>query len=593
MKLLAAKTLRLAALTAGLVLCGLPLAAQEAGEKEPAERLAAYEVSIASADPVAAAAYLKDGEARELAEADPRKAAALLGKAEALKDLKELMAMRWEAARVNQLNQALAIRLDAGKPLARLGVGPEPEKLLGWLKNYAPSYNEEKTAVVKKAIRQWEVVFGTMTDTRSMSWGQASQRAGRGVTVTKAAWEAMVLRERNAVIENIIAQDPQFLVYSDERLAAARQNNTLNMDVRAFINSGALTPEQQSQLAGKPLSDQIYLLGNMFDNSNVAVDPALRSRVDAARSSLPQEVLPSQQRQVLGTMLNTAVSRELAGTQAGDRALAAFPGGLKITVAPVDGGYSRYDAATGSVVLDSETIQQYMRIKGYTASSVMGNQAQLSEIAKYMAPAVVYEAAHKSQADWAARQGVYMPRTQENEIEAMSLEGLYTTEKMRRDPEFGRIMTSSRDFSTYASKRLDIGTEFEMSGSKKFATTVRQRYYAGLPSLDAAAGQVLGAVSDELERRNSMSAADRTAIDANGLNLAETLEMSPDELASSVAEIQTPVLAKIQGDLSRMGVYRSRYSASDRQTRGALKSLSAGGSETTGGAARNAPPPII
>lgn len=590
MKPAVAQKLRLAALTAGLLLCGLPLAAQEQ-DGDAAERLAAYEVSIASADPVAAAAYLRDGEARELAEADPRKAAALLGKAEALKDLKDLMAMRWEAARVNQLNQALAIRLDIGKPLVRLGVGPEPEKLLGWLKNYAPSYNEEKTAVVKKAIRQWEVVFGTMTDTRSMSWGQANMGSGRGVTVTKAAWEAMVLRERNAVIENITAQDPRFLVYNDERLAAARQNSALNVDVRAFINSGALTPDQQSQLSGKSFNDQLYLLGNMFDNSNVAVDPALRSRVDAARSSLPQEVLPSEQRQVLGTMLNTAVSRELAGTQAGGRALAAFPGGLRITVAPVDGGYSRYDAATGSVVLDSETIQQYMRIKGYTASSVMGNQAQLSEIAKYMSPAVVYEAAHKSQADWAASRGVYMPRTQENEIEAMSLEGLFTTEKLGSDPAFRTIMDESRDFSAYASKRVEIATEYKGARSKGFATSVRQRYYAGLPSLDAAAGQVLGAVSEELERRDAMSAADRAAIDSTGLNLAETMEMSPDELASSAAEIQTPVLAKIQGDLTRLGVYRSRYSASERSGRKALKSLEAG--ETTGSAAKNAPPPII
>ncbi|MGD9642696.1 MAG: hypothetical protein AB7V08_08160 [Elusimicrobiales bacterium] len=591
MKPAAAQMLRLAAFTAGLLLCGLPLSAQETEEKDAAERLAAYEVSIASADPVAAVAYLRDGEARELAEADPRKAAALLGKAEALKDLKDLMAMRWEAARVNQLNQALSIRLDIGKPLVRLGLGPEPEKLLTWLKNYAPSYNEEKTAVVKKAIRQWEVIFGTMTDTRSMSWGQANMGAGRGVTVTKAAWEAMVLRERNAVIENITAQDPQFLVYNDERLAAARQNSTLNMDVRTFINSGALTPDQRSQLSGKSFNDQLYLLGNMFDNSNVAVDPALRSRVDAARSSLPQEVLPSEQRQVLGTMLNTAVARELAGTQAGDRALAAFPGGLRITVAPVDGGYSRYDAATGSVVLDSETIQQYMRIKGYTASSVMGNQAQLSEIAKYMSPAVVYEAAHKSQADWAASRGVYMPRTQENEIEAMSLEGLFTTEKLGSDSAFRTIMDESRDFSAYASKRVEIATEYKGARSKGFATTVRQRYYAGLPSLDAAAGQVLGAVSDELERRDTMSAADRAAIDATGLNLAETMEMSPDELASSVAEIQTPVLVKIQGDLTRMGVYRSRYSASERSGRKSLKSLEAG--ETTGSAAKNAPPPII
>lgn len=329
------------------------------------------------------------------------------------------------------------------------------------------------------------------------------------------------------------------------------------------------------------------MLGNMFDNSNINVDPATKAKINAARGSLPQEVLPAQQRELLGSMLNTAVAKELAGTKAGDRALAASPNGLKIRIQPLSGGYSGYDAASGSILLDSETIQQYMRMKGYTAASLMSSPAQVQEIAKYMSPSVVYESAHKSQADWASQKGIYKPHTQEDEVEAMSLEGLYTTEKMRKDADYSRILTSSRDNSSYALKAVETGTDYELSGSKKFADTVRQRYFAGLPSLDSAASQVLGAVTEELDRRAEMPASERAAIDSTGLNLAEALEMSPAELAGAAGEIQTSVLAKIQEDLSRLGVYKKRYGASDREGRKDLKSLEAGV------APKSAVPPIV
>ena len=568
-----AKILRLAAIAAGLLFCGL-----DARAAAPEDRLAAYEVGIASGDPAAAIAFLQDGEARELAEADAQKSAALLGKAEALQDLKELLALPWTDARVNQLNQSLTIRIDVKRPLARLGIGPEPEKLLTWLAKYQPSYPADKKTVVKKAIRQWEVIFGTMTDTRSLSWGQADMRSGNAVTVAKTAWEGMVIRERNSIIEKFIQSDPKFLVYNDERLAAIKNDVAVDLAVRTVINSGALSPAQAAQLAGKPFMEQAYLLGNMFDNSNIAVSPELKAKINSARGTLPQEILRTQHRELLGSMLNTAVAKELAGTKAGDKALAAFPGGLKITVAPLTEGYSRYDAATGSVILDSETIQQYMRLKGYTAASLMANPAQLAEVAKYMSPLVVYESVHKMQADWTPKPGesIYKPHTQEDEIEAMSLEGLYTTEKMKKDAAFKGIFDSSRDYSSYASKQVAIATKYEKSGSKAFATTVRQLYFPGLPSLVSASSQVLVAVTEELDRRAALPDDKQASLASNGLNLEEALEMSPAELASSVKEIQTPVLVKVQGDLSKLGVYKSRYSASDRESRKALKSLKAG-----------------
>lgn len=586
MKTSAAKTLRLAAIAASLLFCGLAAGAQES---PAARKLAFYEAAISSGDPAAASAYLRDDAARSLAEADPGNAEKLLGEAEALRDLKNLMNMPWDDASANKLSQALSIRIDVDKPLCRVGVGPEPEKLLAWLGKYAPSYPAAKLSAADKAIRKWDVVFGTVTF-MEMKWSDPGPR----VRVYRDKWAAMTIRERNAVLENLInngsSDSWKYLKYDDAASAGSRKNFAVGIAVAQIRNSGALSQSQMAQLDGKSLSDQIYLLGNMFDNSNIRVSPDLKAKINAARSSLPQEVLPAQQRQLLGGMLNTAVARELSGTKAGDRALAAFPGGLRINVAPVAGAYSGYDPGTGAITLDSETIQQYMRMKGYTADSLMRNQAQVAEIAKYMSPAVVYEAAHKMQADWASQRGLYGPRVQENEIEAMSLEGLYNNEKLARDPEFGNIMDGSRDFSSYASKQVEIATEYKRDRSKDFAVTVRQRYTSGMPSQGSASAEVLSAVTDELARRSSMPAADRASLDSTGLTTQDALAMSPAELAGSVQEMQTSALLKIQSDLSRPEVYRDRYNSSLKQDSDDMKALESG--KTTASAAAVPPMPV-
>jgi len=571
----------LTAAAAGLFVCA-PAWSQV---QTAAQRLADYTASISSADPAAAAAFLADGEVLTLAEVDFPKAAALKAKAAALKDLKELLSMPWDGAKANQLNQALSIRIDVDKPLSRMGVGPEPEKLLPWIAKYQPAMSPAKKAVVKKAIRQWEIVFGTMTDTHAMSWGQASIGRGLGVGLTKVEWESWTIRERNATIARLMKKDDAFIVYDDAVLNSDQEIMNLETVVHNVKLSGALTPAQLTQLSGKSLKDQVYLLGSFFDGSNIAVSEDLKTKIHAARDSMPKEVLPTQQRVLLGGMLTTAIPTELAGTKAGQKVLDFYAanGPLKIEVRPCDGNYSRFDAVTGTIVLDSETIQQYMRMKGYTADSVMKSREQVAEIAKYMSPMVVYESAHHMQDAWGKKTGVYKPRVQEDEIEAMSLEGLYTSEKMRKDPAYGRILTSSRAFSTYASKKLEIGTEFEASGSKKFATTVRQRYFSGLPSLDAAAAQVQGAVTQELGRRATLPAPEQAELAVSGLSQAEAMEMTPEELAGSVGEIRTAALVKIQRDLSSLGVYTSRYEAADNESRKSRKNLKASANGKTSG----------
>ena len=134
---------------------------------------------------------------------------------------------------------------------------------------------------------------------------------------------------------------------------------------------------------------------------------------------------------------------------------------------------------------------------------------------------------------------------------------------------------------------MAIATKYKKSGSKGFANTVRQLYFSGLPSLDAAAAQVLGAVSEELSRRAALTPAELARADAVNLTLPEAMEMTPEELAGSVGEISTAALAKIEGDLSALGVYKDRYSAADKEGRKALKTLK------TGSAGGTHAPPIL
>ncbi|MFA6435337.1 MAG: hypothetical protein WCW52_11650 [Elusimicrobiales bacterium] len=565
-----------AALAAWLLICG-PAAQVRCMTEVQDARLIKYEALMLRGDPGAADELLADQPLMAaLAETDLRRAASLKAKAEALKDLNELLSMPWDSATVNKLSQALALRIDAGSPLAGAGVGPEPEKLFVWLARYQPGYPAEKTEVVKKAVRQWELVFDTETETLDIAWDQAE--GTECVKISKTEWLTWTIKERNAVVSKILERNKMFLNYNDAALATMTNDISTSKAADKIIASGALSPEQAARLSGMRLPDQIYLLGGMFDGIKAAIAPDLKIRINANRNSLPKELLPAGRRAVLASMLNTAVSKELAGTRAGEEILAFYSRHPKmnLSVRPCDTGYSGYDPATGTILLDSETIQQFMRMNGYTADSLVTSAEQLRATAKYVSPLVVYQAAHQMRDSWAKKKGLYNPAVQESEIEAMSLEALYTLEKLKKDREFRELLANAREFSDYAAKRVELAGEFMASGSKKFSSTVRQRYCPGLPSLNAAAAQILEAVTKELGRRAALTPKARRENESSALNLEEALEMTPEELSGSAGEVGTAVLEKLRKDLMQLRAYEAGYEATDSAVRAALKNGLAG-----------------
>ena len=309
----------------------------------------------------------------------------------------------------------------------------------------------------------------------------------------------------------------------------------------------------------------MYLLGSLFDKSNIKGTVNLERKVDGARQSRPGETLSFQNNQLLAGMLRTSIVAELKGAAAGDKVLKFYNSGAKLDLAieSCQGCYAKYEPTSGRIILDSEMIQQYLRVNDLTTEALLKDKAKIAALAKYASPIFVHEATHQMQHSWADRAHIYKPYVQEDEIESNSMEALYTVEKLKQDPKFKAIFSRMRRSSTYADQRLKLAQRFNKNPDE-FSENVRQLYYYRLPSFDAASSQILSAISAELERRQGLDAAALAEIEASGVELKDAMGMTVQELTGSAADIKTAALRKIQDDLLHKAVYTDHYeSASD------------------------------
>ncbi|MBI4801723.1 MAG: hypothetical protein HY796_04270, partial [Elusimicrobia bacterium] len=530
--------------------------------KEEAAALKNYEAAISSADPVAAKKFLEDGTlADKLRIIEPEQAATLIAKAQAITDLQQLLDRTWRAGQDMELSRALALRIDFNRPLEKVGIGPAPEPLLAWMAKYK-KYSAAKTLTVKKAIREFETVFGT------------------AAVAGKAQWEAATIRERNVLLSEKAAQLLENLINNETKTDKAFQDKLKNAEIFRYLDPAGkarferylnqlatvelakarLSAPQADKIKNRPIEQQMYLLGGLFDNSKDRGAVSIERKVDAGRQSRPGETLSFQNNQLLAGMLRTSLQSEVKGTAAGNKILKFYNSGAKLDVAieSCRGCYAKYEPDNGKIILDSEMIQQYMRINNITAETLLKNKTQLAALTKYVSPMFVHEATHQMQHDWADKARIYKPYVQEDEIESASMEALYTTEKMKKDKKFKDLFLKMEKTTAYAQKRIETMDRFN-EGSVKFDKTVRQVYYYGIPSFDAASSQILSAISAELERRKALSAADRAALDAGGTGLKDAMGMTVTELTGSVADIKTDALRKIQDDLLHKAVYTGHY----------------------------------
>jgi len=524
------------------------------------EKLQKFAVEIATnANPQFAKEFLRDTifteKAMNLNENLTQK---LISYSEALSDLEKIIDQPLEINQHNQISAELSVRMDINRPLCEINICPEPEKLIVWIGKYKKNYSKEKLNVLEKSIRKWEIVFGTIAVQKVIEWDQA--RAINAVTVKKEDWVKMVLRERNAILFKLAANaargkdDSKFKEY-DAAIGKFLDQRDITIEAaKILINSGSLTPQQLAQLDNKPFDQQVYLLGKFFDG--VEVKPELKpyiDRINSQRTSTPQESLNYQQREMLSKMLSTSFLNEIKGTKAGDKIISFYKNKTpEISVEYCNNCYSKYE--NGKIIIDAATIEQYMKVRGYKAENLFKDKNAVDDIAKYMSPAFVKSAGLGMIDSYFKSKGLYNPPVQEQYISASALEGLYTSEKIKKDAKFKSIFTEMSPNSDYASKVMITQREMANSGLKQFSNRIGMLYYSNLPSTASAKSQILMAISNELERREKMSESQRKEVESLAiLTLEEVLNMSVEEFVGSVGDIKKEILLKIRSDMSSGG----------------------------------------
>lgn len=567
---------------------------------DEASRLQNYEAQISSADPAAADSFLKDSALLDkLTISDPVKAADLRSKAGAVVEYGRLLDRNWPASQERNLSEAMALRLADQSPLAKVGLAPEPEKTLAWAARYK-KYDAAKTALLKKSLRNWDALFNGFTFSpryRSgvlAAWAVSDSTGSFFMNILasevvfkdsadgmKAFWATMTLNERNNYMNfkagRLLNEFIGTFTRSDFAYAAVVGNSGL-LNYLDGPGSGRLekyiaqlnavelaktelNPVQLEKLEYQPIEQQLYLLGNAFDKSEIKGSVRVERRIDNLRQSQPGETLSAQNNQLLASMLGPAMLAEVRGTAAGDKLARFYASGARLNVAieSCQGCYAKYDPSSRRIIFDSELIQQYIRANNMSAEILVGSREQVSCLGKYLSPMLAHEGTHQMQHAWADKARVYKPYVQEDEVEANSMEALYTMEKLKNDPKFRSMMTRMRSFSSsYAEKRLALAAAFS-SNTNEFDSRVRQVYYPGLPSFAAASSQILSAVSGELNRRRGLAAADLAEIKRTGIGLDETMAMTTQELTGSVGEIKTAHLKKIQDNLLHGNLYDDHY----------------------------------
>lgn len=571
-------------------------------------RLAAFEAGLSSASPVAARAMAADRELMDkLMLLEPERAAALNAKAAALADFERQLDREWGADQTRNLSTSLALRLTREGPLARMGLAPQPEKVQAWAARYK-TYSAEKTLLIGKAVKNWDVIFdGFSFNPKMQNSGGTSYLTGWTVKTSTGAyfmeigrsdvifrtspadmrtfWLDLTLRERNdymaskaasllsgAFIDGSTRTDATFQRFVSgmpafEYLDASgkgRLDRYVSQMKAAEDVKAKLSASQLAGLKTQTVEQQMLQLGSLFDKSEAKTGVVAQRTLDANRPSRPDENLSAQNNDLIAGMLRTSLPNEVKGSAPGDRVAAFYAGGnkLDLVIESCQGCHAKYEPSTGRIVVDSELVQQYLRANNISPDALVKDKAAMAGLTKYISPIFVHEATHQMQHKWAADAGIYKPYTQEDEIEALSMEALHTTQKKASDPRFRSIFLTMGKSAPYAQQRIEVSKRFE-GNQKEFGDFVRQQYYYGVPSFEAASSQVLTAVSGELERRRTLSPAEIGDIESYGKSLAEVRQMSAQEIADSVGDIKSLALRKIQDDLLHSNVYTQHYAGAE------------------------------
>lgn len=449
------------------------------------------------------------------ADENPERGTALLERLNALKDISDLLDLHTEAGK---LRHALAKRMWDDSPLSRLGLAPEQDKLLGWVKTHKP----EKHAVTAQALRSWETL-----SPGERRWVELERR------LTQNEWDGFSLFRKNEILHGYAEHESEKFFRIPPAINTASVDEIKNSAMPFWDDLGRETKEKLYQhirrlraiaavrerssgllkenqagldalrkefeeIKGLSPVEQLAKLNTFFENSAEFKDSALHAIITTRRQSAAVEIMADKEKETLSLLLQTALMKEMAGTVAGDKIAEFFrQSGAKllVKVALLPMAHAQFDPHTGEIIISEGLIREWMRIHRLTPRDLLDSAEHLKRLALLLSPAFIHEATHQEQQVWLSARKLRDPGISDFEVETMSMQALYVMEKYKKDADFRALVSSETSPSDYLSQIAGLAAQFKKDPAE-FRKTVRGVYYSTLISFETAASLMLESAKD-------------------------------------------------------------------------------------------------
>ncbi|MFA6577801.1 MAG: hypothetical protein WCU88_01870 [Elusimicrobiota bacterium] len=411
-----------------------------------------YEQALAEQDPDVAQRCIADERMSRLLERDPAAAAGILEKAYALRDLGVFM----DGASKRELLTGLLQRFGEDSLLRGLGMDFKEETVLGWVARYRP----HRLKAVRFAIKTWDELspeqkrwfsedgqressWKTLPiDARNLEgWAHSEAKKWKSEPIPKTLEQWAGYRTRYRRIFEMQPYSENVALSKHLRAARAVLRARLALEHAGSGKQGAAFAgilaglEQMSKEA--PSKQLAYLAQALSGVPDEALPRKVFESVAMERAPRPEERLWRNIRHDLARGLKAALWRELAGTAEGERVLRFYAHrGLDLEIDYLAGALAEFRPMNKNIVLDSDMIERWIRLKGLTAQALLKDDKTLRSLARYLAPFFVHEAAHHRQSVFMELRGLADEYPQEQEIDAVFCEALFILEKSERDPSF-------------------------------------------------------------------------------------------------------------------------------------------------------------
>ncbi len=543
--------------------------------KQYEEKLKEFEIEITTnISLLHSRKLLEDRELQnEFMKIDRNRTVKLMSYAGEIIELDRVVSRNYNEKDLNSLSKILEVMLDKSRMICNLEICIPPERLIVWMSSN--SYSQANISNVEIAIRKWERIFPDEYPI-TVRWAQAGK-----VSFSSTTWLEMSVKERNAVIENIVKNDLASGNENTPLLAFSQKRNDLFRNTQEvlkavdnvmtkMLENKVIDTTKFNEIKSKPLHEQMYLLSMLFDRGGLRSNPEVAGDIaviNANRTSFTNEVLDQNKRDTFSSYISNNAKAEISSSQTGKKLVEAVYGKNKrpvIVVEYIDGVESKNE--NGKIVIDAKIIEQYLRVKGYTSEDLVRNERVKKEVLTYISPIIVREMANINTSN--KLRGSYAPQTREQYASALLFQAKYTEERFKED-SFKGIFSSMEPVSDYARKVSIVRRDYKKSDNENdFIQTASLRYYPNLPSSSSSRSEILIAVTKELERREKLNTEERKNLDKYAIfSKKDVASLTPYEITNYIKDIKTEALIKLRDELLSDNNY-------DRKLKSIINSIS-------------------